>query len=617
MLSERSLIDGSDPVTRYALDVVEGFQVAGLSERLACQRHLDDLSRAGQLTDDLAARVDAHRVGSKRRPSTNPSFPWEFDRQQAVFVAVTWFGFLRHVKGKLAGGESDDGNLIGRPIVLIPAHVFTVGCVFGWTAKEKTITRADGRKVGVRRFEKAFISEARKNAKTTILAGIALYMMVGDMEMSPDVYCAAVDRMQARELYEASQAMALGSPDLVARLKVNNYRMIHRSRGGKFMPFAGQAQNKDSFNPHCVVVDEYHAHRTSEVWDLMSTSLGQRSQALMATITTAGMDVQSPCHAEYEYCKLILHGSIENDRYFVMVRELDDGDDEHEPHNWIKANPLRASTPEGLAKIKEQHDEAFGANNPSKIRAFRVKLLNRWVEGNETSYMGDHIDKWDALAVSREEFAQLVRGRMCLVGVDLSKKHDLTADGFVFSLDDGRIAVCARGFIPEESIASHEKTDRIPYREWVRAGWAMATPGAVVDYRAVREHVIKTAKDNAWAIHQVCFDNWNATQFAVEMADMGYTMVEIAQNMKNLNEPTKTFRELVLAGKIVHDGSPLLRWCILNAEEIVDSKENLMLTKKHSGETRRIDLLAAILDAMRQLGELAKVQAPVGSDFGF
>lgn len=611
MSSVRSSIDGSDAVTRYALDVLEGRQVAGISERLACQRHLDDLSRSGQMGPELIARVDAVRVGARPRPSEDTGFPWEFDVDQALFVAVEWFGYLRHIKGELAGS---DGSLVGKPIVLVPAHVFTVGSLFGWTAKDKSITRSDGRMVGARRFEKAFISEARKNAKTTILAGIALYMMVGDTEPSPDVFCAAVDRTQARELYEASMAMANGSPDISSRLKVNNYRMVHRARGGKFMPFSGQSGNKDSFNPHCIVIDEYHAHRTSEIWDLMSTSLGQRTQALMATITTSGMDVQSPCHQEYEYCKLILAGSIINDKYFVMIRELDDADDEHDPVNWVKANPLRAASERGLEKLKQQHDEAFDSNNPAKIKSFRVKNLNKWVEGNEQSYMGDHMDKWDRLSIPREDFIELTRGCLCLVGVDLSKKIDLTGVGFVIALPNGRVAVCAHGFLPRESLEMHEKTDRIPYSDWVKDKWLTVTEGAVIDYGVVQDFIIAAQRDHQWPIHQICFDPYNATHFATEMANKGFVAVEIRQTMANLNEPTKTFRELVLSGKLVHDGSPLLRWCVSNAEEIVDSKENLMLTKKNSGETKRIDLLAAILDAMRQYNEIKLADM---SDFGF
>jgi phage terminase large subunit-like protein len=594
-----------DPITKYAIDVLEDRQVAGRPERLACQRHLDDLSRSGQLGKRLAARVDAARVGTQPRPPVDPSFPWMFDAAQAVFVAVEWFGYLHHVKGPLAG----------QPIVLIPAHVFELGAIFGWVSKNRGIQRSDGRKTGARRFEKAFITEARKNSKTTRLAGTALYLMVGDMEISPDVYCAAVDRTQARVLYKSAEAMARKSVGVRTRLAIGKYAMTHKERGGEFTAFSGETKNKDAFSPSGAIIDEYHAHPTSDIYDLISSAWGQRLQALLTVITTAGMDTESPCHKEYDYCKLILDEPTLNDRYFVMIRELDDGDDEHDPANWIKANPLRASTPDSMAMLQSQHDEAFGSGNAAKVRTFRVKNLNKWVEGNEDTFMGDYMDLWDELATkTRDEFLDLVKGHPCLAGADLSKKYDLTADSFVFLLRDGRVAICAHGFLPDEAMKSHEKTDRIPYREWAEKGWLTVTPGAVTDYRWVQRHIEDQEELNSWHEHQLCYDPYNATQFANECKDDGHMMVEIQQQMRYLNEPTKTFKELVLARKLVHDGSPLLRAHVKNARQIVDTKENIMISKKHSKDVKRIDLLAATIDALRQLDELRRMDM---SGFGF
>ena len=165
-----------------------------------------------------------------------------------------------------------------------------------------------------------------------------------------------------------------------------------------------------------------------------------------------------------------------------MIREMDKKDDEHDPRNWIKANPLRASTPEGLDKLAEQHDEAFNSHDPAKIRTFRVKNLNIWVHSTEDSYMGEYLEKWDALAIPRKEFDELTAGRLMGVGLDLSKKIDLTASGFFFPLPDGRIAITARGFMPEAAIIRHEKTDQIPYRHWADEGWLITTEGEVTDY---------------------------------------------------------------------------------------------------------------------------------------
>lgn len=550
------------PCTQYALDVVAGLRVVGRTEYAACQRHLRDLERAE--SDD---------------------FPWRFDEAKANRI-YTWFTFCKHVEGPLAG----------TPIELLPFQKFDLGCIFGWVYKES----------GLRRFEKAYIQEARKNAKTTILAGVANYLMCGDGEESPAVYCAAVDKAQARILYRSSMAMARKSPDIRKRLKIRDYAMAHISRGGEMRALSKDTKNKDGLNPSGAIIDEYHAHPTSEIYDLLWSAWGQRAQALMTIITTAGFDTeQNPCYKEYDYAKKILTRVLENERYFVMIRELDPGDDEHDQANWIKANPLRAATPAGLQRLREQHDEAFSSRDPIKIRNFRVKILNVWVNETEDSYIGELITRWDGLAVSREEFVELTRGLKCVVGADLSKKIDLTADSFLFVLEDGRIAVCAHGFMPSEGMARHEKSDRVPYRDWAREGWVTITDGDVTDYRAVETHLHDCELEYGWKIHEFTFDPYNATHFSTELQEQGYTCIEVRQGVRTLSEPTKLFRELVAQGKIVHDGSPLLKWCLANAVVDTDHNENIKLSKRNASDTKRIDLLAALMNAMVRYQALA------------
>lgn len=547
--------------THYAEDVVNGMVVAGNPEILACRRHLADLARQGD--DD---------------------FPWVFDEERATRI-YRWFEKnCRHVEGPMSG----------QFIELLPFQKFDLGVIFGWVHKV----------TGLRRFQKAYIQEARKNAKTTILSGVALYLMVGDREESPRVYCAAVDKGQARILYEGCMAMARKSPDISKRLKVRDYKISHITRGGQLSALSKDTKNKDGLNPSGAIIDEYHAHPTSEIYDLLWSAWGQRAQALMTIITTAGFDVESPCHREYEYCKSILRGELENDRYFVVIRELDPEDDENDPKVWIKANPLRAATAEGVQKLREQWEEAMTSRDPSKIRNWRVKNLNVWVHGGDASFMGDYLKDWDTYGVSREEFAKLTKDKMCLVGIDLSKRIDLTGAGFVFQLDDGRMAVCAQGFMPMETVQKHVQTDKKEYREWIRDGWVTATDGAVTDYRMIQAFIQDKELENGWKVHEICFDPYNATHFASSLADDGYTCIEIRQGVQTLSEPTKLFRELVADGRIVHDGSPVLKWCAGNAVQIQDSNENIKISKKYANDTKRIDLLAAVINALVRIQSL-------------
>ena len=578
------------PCTQYALDVVERRRVAGRSEILACQRHLDDLAR-----------------------STNESFPWVFDESKADKI-FTWFGYCKHVEGPLAG----------QPIELKPFQQFDLGCVFGWVSRE----------TGLRRYEKAYIREARKNGKSTIMSGVALYLMCGDGEESPQVFCAAVDREQARIIYTGAKAMAWKSPDISKRLKIRDYMITHISRGGKMIALSKDMKNKDGLNPSGAIIDEYHAHSTSQIYDLLWSAWGQRAQALMMIITTAGFETnENPCFLEDEYGKSILQGTVKNDKYFVMIRELDEKDDEHDPKNWIKANPLRASTPIGLEKLKEQHDEAFGSKDAAKIRNFRVKNLNKFVNETEASYMGEFLETWKGLAMSREKFLEMTRGKKCIMGADLSKKIDLTADAFLFVLEDRKeeqpagedghvpapkeilkIGICAQGFMPEATLESHKKTDKIPYSEWAEAGWVKVTEGEVTDYEAIKTHLHDVELNYGWKVHEFSFDPYNATHLANDLQKDGMTIIEVRQGVRTLSEPTKLFREMVSQGKVVHDGSPLFTWCLGNAKTEQDNNENIKLSKKNASDTKRIDLASAAINAMVRLPALREANRDINAE---
>lgn len=562
------------PCTQYAIEATRGERVVGKVERLACARHLEDLARQG-----------------------DEDWPWVFDEGKANRI-YKWFRHCKHVQGPLAG----------QPIELLPFQQFDLGCIFGWVHKD----------TGLRRFEKAYIQEARKQGKSTLMSGLALYLMCGDGEESPDVYCAAVDKDQARIIYRSAKTMAEKSPDIKRRLKIRQYEIAHATRGGQMRALSRETSNKDGLNPSGVILDEYHAHKTSEIYDLIWSAWGQRAQALFAIITTAGFETdQNPCYQEYEYGKKILEDVITNDRYFVIIRELDEGDDEHDPANWIKSNPLRAATGDGLAKLKEQHDEAFDSKNPAKIRNFRVKNLDVWVNQSEDSYIGDYLPKWNDLAVDRAEFIELTRGLPCNVGIDMSKTIDLTADAFLFWLPDSeKIAITAHGFIPDSAVERHEKTDRVPYWSWIEHGWVTATEGDVTDYARLQAHIKDQEAKNGWAVQDICFDPYNATHFANEMTEDGYNCVEIRQGVPTLSEPTKLFREMIATGRIVHDGSPILTWCLSNAVAIVDHNENIKLSKKNTSDTKRIDLVAAAINAVVRLPALKKDNTSVYSGRG-
>jgi phage terminase large subunit-like protein len=570
------------PTTQYARDVVSG-NITGvcLREWQACDRHLRDLRRVG-----------------------SPDFPYVFDETRADRV-FKWFGICRHVRGCFTG----------EPITLDPFQIFDNGCLFGWVHKD----------TGRRRFNKSLNLRARGNVKSTEMSGIANYGMCADVvyppyhpelreyENMPEVECAAVDKGQAKRVWGDAKIMGEKSPDIAKRLNIKKTYIEHKTRGGWLRPLSKDTKNKDSGAPTIVIVDEYHAHPTSEIHDILFSSFGKRAQSLMCIISTAGEDAENnPCKVEYDIGCKILSGEVIADNYFVMIRELDVGDDPHDETTWVKANPILRSGNDYAQilykEIKAEHDLAYGTGDPSKIREFLVKRMNLWQVDAENKYASGCMDKWKASARPRDEFYNIVRGRECFCGMDLSKAIDLTALGFVFPLEGGYWAVCAHGFMPQEGARRHELTDRVPYKSWAQDKWCTLTKGAVTDYDYIRQHIRDMEFEEEWIFREFDYDPFNAThlisQMQKELDENGllkYTeeqFVEIRQGVLTLSEPTKFFRELILRDKIIHDGSPLLTWALSNAVEVTDNNGNIKLSKKTKTDSQRIDPLAAIIFAM-------------------
>jgi phage terminase large subunit-like protein len=575
MKMQTSSIDWDDvhPTHRYAAEIVSGVRPSCKMEWLACERHLKDLQR-----------------------QASADFPYVFDESRADRIFEWFERCCRHVRGPFSG----------ELIKLLPFQKFDMGAVFGWVHKD----------TGKRRFRKALHMRARGNVKSTEMSGIALYGMCGDCvyppgeprlkryEDMPEVECAAVDKGQAKRVWGDAQEMGKKSPDIMKRLRIKRTYIEHSSRGGWLRPLSKDTKNKDSGAPCIVIIDEYHAHPSSEIHDVLQSGFGKRLQSLMMIISTAGKDSEnSPCKKEYDSLVKMMNGDTPmNETYFVMIREIEKEDDPHDEDTWVKANPILQSDDEyalGLRnEIREEHDDAYNSGDPDKIREFLIKRVNRWQADSENKYMSGIMEKWKALGISRDAFLSLVRGRETWNGLDLSKTTDLTASGFVFRLDDGRYAVTAHGFMPEETATKHEHSDRVAYRAYAEDGWCTLTEGSVTDYRYIKTYMHDKEFDEKWQIKEICYDPYNATHFTQELESEGYERVEIRQGVQSLSEPTKFFRELVLKGLIVHDGSPLLTWCLSNAVEISDNNGNIKLSKKHKDDSQRIDLIASIINAM-------------------
>lgn len=557
---------------RYCKDVSNGKIVACQKHVWACERFLIDIKRQG--TGD---------------------FPYIFKEYEAQRF-IKWSRFFKHTKGVLAGQHIEIDIL----------NKFIVSNIYGWYHKD----------TGYRRFSKMYYQVARKNMKSQLLSLIGSYefMVFLDNEVS-EVYCAATNKDQAKIVYNETRMILERCRDLDGKWR-EAYRQLEHKKTGSIMRALSKEDRKsgDGLNPQCGIIDEYHAHETSEVYDVIDSGMGARTQPLIAIITTAGFNLDSPCRRiEYDLAEKLLDpdNPYEHDNVFAMVCELETNttgdtieingrniapgeliDDINDERAWIKANPVICSYPEGVTYLRKKLKEALAA--PDKIRNFLTKHMNVWVNQKDFGYM--NLEKWKACAVPREEMPDM-SGESCFVGLDLSAKIDLTSVSFVFPNYDGdKYVIHSHSFIPEVRLQERITRDRMPFDVWERQGWLTCTQGEVVDYKAVMEYCIEIAQKNRWYIENFCVDPWGAIQLSNDLIEEGYEVVNVTQGIKTLSEPTKNFREEVYDRKVIHDGNPVLSWALGNAVvDNVDKNENIMLNKKKS--TDRIDPAAATMNA--------------------
>lgn len=538
----------------YSHDVIDGRVIACQKHKWACMRFLRDIEREG-----------------------TEYFPYIFSETKAMRF-LKWMTLFKHTKGVLKGQHI-------RPHEI---QVFVFGNIYGWVHKE----------TDYRRFKKAYWQVGRKNAKSQSLACVASYEAMAFGENMSEVYIGATKTEQARIVWNETEAMLAGCHELKGKYEVK-YGAIHHPKSRSIIRPLSKEDRKtgDGLNPQCGIIDEYHAHETDEIYNIIDSGMIARAQPLLMIITTAGVNLNNPCYrSEYQYVSKLLdpNSPVENERYFAMVNELDKDeegnliDDIRDEKAWLKANPIAASYPEGIENIRAKLQEAL--EKPDKMDDFLTKNMNIWINKRAQGYISS--DRW---AVCGMENLPDINGLDAYVGVDLSATTDLTSVSIEIPLSDGRFVVLSHSFIPEEKLDERVKTDKMPFDQWARQGWITTTPGAVVDYTFVREYIKAIAETHGVSVKEICYDKYNARHLMQELEADGFVTVEIPQGIRYLSEPTKNFRTKVFEKKIIHNNNPVLSWAVGNAVTRKDAQENIMLDKSKS--TDRIDPLAALINA--------------------
>ncbi|MCG9792498.1 terminase large subunit [Flavobacterium algicola] len=480
--------------------------------------------------------------------------------------------------------------MAGKPFVLAPFQQFTIYNVFGWV-KSST---------GYRRINTVYDKRAKKNGKTAEMAGLALYTMSFDLEMEAEIYVGATKEEQARLCWEQAK-MFIDSPVANKALsKMGFYAMQRiigfRKTNAKMRALGGDSKTQDGINCHVGIIDEYHAHKDDTVKENLESSTVQRTQALIYHITTAGANVQSACKRYEESVIEVLEGRNIDDSLWIMIHDIDQEDlsTEESWENkelWQKANPLLG---QGLAIDAIEKEFVKALNQPSKIRNFKTKNLNMWVD-QEFDWIYNEI--WMKGLVKDMPLEKFITNGS-YAGLDLSTTTDLSAYVILSEPDEfGDRYAKFYLFCPKDTIVKRSKEDRVPYQYWADMGYIIATPGNVIDYDIIEDTINRT-----YHLHKVKrleYDRYNATQLIQGLQEEGLNVSEFSQAIGTISAPTKEFEKLVYSGKIKHDGNPAVSWMLASCVIYTDANENIKVHKGRSGANgRRVDGIIALINAL-------------------
>ena len=490
--------------------------------------------------------------------------------EEAADYAVYFIEQLRHTKGVWAG----------EPFELIDWQEQIIRDVFG-TLKPN----------GYRQFNTAYVEIPKKQGKSELAAGVALYLLCGDGEERAEIYGCAADRQQASIVFEVAADMVRMCPALSDRCKIQASikRITFLPTNSFYQVLSAEAYSKHGFNIHGVVFDELHTQPDRKLFDVMTKGSGDaRTQPLYFLITTAGTDTKSICYEIHQKAKDILEGRKVDETFYPVIYGAEQDDDWSDPKVWKKANPSLGITVQ-LDKVKAAFNSA--KENPAEENTFRQLRLNQWVK-QTIRWMP--MEKWD---LCKADFGpNSLVGRVCYGGLDLSSTTDITAFVLIFPPIEGddNYYVLPYFWIPEDNMEKRVLKDHVPYDTWSKKGYIETTEGNVIHYGFIEEFINKLGE--IYNIKEIAFDRWGAVQMSQDLDGMGFTVIPFGQGFASMSPPTKELMNLVLSQKIKHNGHPVLRWMMDNVCVRTDPAGNIKMDKARS--TEKIDGAVALVMAL-------------------
>ena len=505
-----------------------------------------------------------------------------YDKKKAD-RAVTFIENLCHTKGKWAG----------TPFWLLPWQEQLIRDIFG-------IVKADGN----RQFRTAFVEICKKVGKSELAAAVALYLLYADNEPSAEVYGAAADRQQASIVFDVAKQMVEMSPALMKRSKLMGAtkRIVNYSNAGYYQVLSAEVGGKHGFSVSGLVFDEIHTQPNRQLYDVLTKgSSDARQNPLHFIITTAGNDRHSIAYELHTKAVDILEGRRVDPTFYPVVYGLKDDEDWEDEANWYKVNPSLGYTVD-IERLRDAYREA--KQNPADEVTFKWLRCNMWVSST-VAWIPDAIYMRGNESIE----AASLEGRDCYAGLDLSSTGDITALVLIFPPRDEneKYVLLPYFWIPEETIPRRVKANSVPYDIWEKQGYIMSTEGNVIHYDFIEKFIMDLSEK--YHILEIAVDRWNATQMIQNLEGEGFTIIPFGQGFSSMSAPTKEFYRLLMEGRIIHGGNPVLRWMAGNVVIDTDPAGNIKVTKAKSKE--KIDGIVAAIMALdrciRQEGQSGSV----------
>lgn len=535
---------------KYAQGVTKKKIVAGLWVRLACKRFLKDYKR------NTSARW----------------FPYYFDDWHANDVC-DFIEKLPHVEGEWHHAT----------LVLEPWEVFILVNVFGFR-------QAFGDAQGKRRFNTAYIELARKNGKSALTSGVALYCLTCEEEPGPQVKTAATTGDQARIVFDVAKAMVEKTPDLAEAFQLEPMAnaVVCKANMGSIQPINAKASTQDGLNPHLTVIDELHAHTNRKLFDVLKSARGARKNPLSWYITTAGYNLATVCYEQRTLVTKILQDVLNADHYFGIIFTLDEGDDAFDEAVWVKANPNLGIS----VSLKEMRTYAQEARESAGSEGeFKTKRCNLWL--NAANAWLSMVD-WEKCA-DRELRLEDMKAFPAYIGGDLADRNDVVSLAIVFDRGNDLVAFCWH-YLPKEIVQAAADRTSAHYSAWASQGFLILTEGDMTDYSAVEAHVRQLFHD--FDVRRITFDQFGSAQMTSNMVEDGLPAQVMTKNAKNYTDPSKELEARVQVKRFKHTGDPVLKWMASNCV-VTKGVDGSILPKKESKDSpNKIDGMDAVINGI-------------------